>query len=79
MSRKFRSATLSRDLQVDAWGVTITLPKGTRLMSIHAPDGYHWAVHNVALLVELTGNNHDPHYRYLWIPDDVTENQSQED
>jgi len=47
-----------------AAAVTITLPVGTRCKRV---DG-EWAVDDEALLVRLTGNTHDPKYRYAWLP-----------
>jgi hypothetical protein len=62
---------LKQDLHTDAWGTRITLPKGTEILEVKGTGG-GFAVKDTALLVELTGNSHDPIYRYLWVaPADV--------
>jgi hypothetical protein len=45
----------------------VTIPAGTRAVLVEGTGG-GWAVDDVPLLVKLTGNNHDPHYRYAWLP-----------
>ena len=67
------SATLNREIIADAWGTTITLPKGTVLVRVKGGSGPSYAVASEALLIRLTGNTHDPHYRYLFVPDDAVE------
>jgi len=47
--------------------VEIVIPRGSR---VHKVDG-RWVVTSTKLLIELTGNTHDPVYRYAWLPDDV--------
>lgn len=42
----------------------VTIPAGTRAKL----TGAGWAVDDIPLLVRLTGNRHDPHYRYVWLP-----------
>lgn len=48
---------------------TITIPAGTRAVLVRNGMGDQWAVDDVPLLVRLTGNDHDPQYRYAWLPD----------
>lgn len=68
-----KAGTLSRDTEVTAWGNRITLPAGTRVRTVPqglAP-GYFWAVSDVRLLIQLTGNSHDPVYRWCGVPADA--------
>lgn len=48
----------------------ITIPAGTEAMLVPSPGG-GWVVASERLLVELTGNTHDPKYRYCWLPDEA--------
>ena len=45
----------------------VTIPAGTRAVRV----GADWAVADVALLARLTGNSHDPQFRYCWLPADA--------
>jgi hypothetical protein len=45
----------------------VTIPAGTRAKLVEGTGG-GWVVEDVDLLVRLTGNSHDPHYRYLFLP-----------
>lgn len=48
-----------------------TVPAGTEVIQ---PKGTQaWAVKSTKLLIELTGNQHDPIYRYYWVPANVVE------
>lgn len=76
---KLRSGLTVRDVTVDylanlgtAAACRVTIPKGTRaaLVEIPAPT---WVVDDLPLLVELTGNSHDPQYRYCVLPRDAVE------
>jgi hypothetical protein len=61
---------LKHDLPVTAWGTPIVLPKGTRVGLVKGASGTEgdlFAVSSVALLQSLTGNKHDPVYRYLFV------------
>jgi hypothetical protein len=49
----------------------ITIPAGTRAIAVMNPSGFKWAVDDVPLLIELTGNSHDPQYRYAYLPDEA--------
>lgn len=52
----------------------VEIPAGTRVALIPGLDGLTgdgWVVSDIALLVKLTGNSHDPHYRYCVIPSDA--------
>ena len=52
----------------------VTIPAGTRVKMVPDLDGIHgagWVVDDVPLLIRLTGNAHDPHYRYATVPADV--------
>lgn len=60
----------TRDVHVtypDFSGNAVTIPAGTEVMRVN--DG--WAVRSVKRLEELTGNTHDPKYRYCWVPEDA--------
>jgi hypothetical protein len=50
---------------------TITIPAGTKLRLVDDPMGVAWAVDDVQLLIELTGNSHDPIYRYVYVPNSL--------
>jgi len=56
---------------VNYHGSRITLPVDTRVISVMGGLGPSWAVANAGLVMELTGNTHDPKYRYCWVPDDA--------
>ena len=60
----------NRDLPMHLWGTDVVIPKGTQVMHIKGTGG-GYAVRNIELLAELTGNTHDPKYRYAWVPDDA--------
>lgn len=67
-------AHTTRDVTVDylaniGYPHRITIPSGTTVI----PVGNEWAVASVALLVKLTGNTHDPKYRYCMVPSDSVE------
>jgi hypothetical protein len=53
---------------------TITIPAGTRCVAVDGPMGMAWAVGDVRLLMRLTGNTHDPKYRYVFLPNDAVGN-----
>lgn len=54
-----------------------TLPKGTVVVLIKNADGILgdlWAVRSPKVIMDLTGNTHDPKYRYTFVPaEDVVE------
>lgn len=68
------------DLVKTWWGSTITVPKGTRVRLIKNADGLRgdlFAIDDVRLLVGLTGNTHDPYYRYAVVePEEVADDAS---
>ena len=67
-------ARLSRDVTIVYAGAEITIPKGTRLLIVPGGGGeVHFAVESQALLTRLTGNTHDPKYRYAFMPADAVE------
>ena len=50
----------------------LTIPKGTQVRSITSGSGKNeWAVMSISLLIELTGNTHDPKYRWYCVPTDI--------
>ena len=57
---------LKRDVRANLWGVEVTIPKGTALVEVKGHGG-GFAVASINLLQELTGNKHDPKYRYVWV------------
>lgn len=66
----------TRDLQLTLWGAAVTLPKGTAVTLVKGGSGTEgdvYAVRDTALLVKLTGNRHDPRYRYAFVPTDAVE------
>ncbi|QSY98569.1 hypothetical protein J2J97_32205 (plasmid) [Rhizobium bangladeshense] len=61
---------LIRDVQLTLWGSEVTLPAGTAVHLVKGADGIKgdlYAVTSVPLLVKLTGNAHDPKYRYAFV------------
>jgi hypothetical protein len=71
---KQRTGKLKRDLPINLWGTDVVLPKGT---NVEYPSKINsmWAVASVDLLIKLTGNTHDPKYRYAWVPTDEVDEQ----
>jgi hypothetical protein len=60
----------NKDLELTAWVTAFTLPKGTIVQLIQILDGIRgggFVVRDAKRLMNLTGNTHDPKYRYLWI------------
>lgn len=57
--------------QAAALRATITIPAGTRLVLVDQPQGAAYAVDDVPLLIRLTGNTHDPKYRYVFVPNSI--------
>lgn len=49
----------------------ITIPAGTEVIPVEGGMGTEWAVKSEKLLIDLTGNTHDPKYRYCFVPSDV--------
>lgn len=69
-----RTGVVARDLFMNLWGMSCTVPQGTRVKLIVGADGVKgdvWAIADVAVLIALTGNDHDPKYRYAWVPADA--------
>lgn len=60
------TAKTNRDIETNLWGSRVTIPKGTPVHFVSGIGG-GWVVSSSKLLVELTGNTHDPKYRYAWI------------
>jgi hypothetical protein len=44
-----------------------TLPAGSEVIQPRDRPG-HFAVKDTALLIRLTGNQHDPIWKYYWVP-----------
>lgn len=58
------------------------LPHGTPIALIKGLDGRAgdgFVVADIAALVELTGNPHDPHYRYVRVPERFIFGDSEEE
>lgn len=54
--------------------MTITIPAGTEVMLVPKGAGLEfdiWAVRSEELLIRLSGNTHDPRYRYCRVPADA--------
>jgi hypothetical protein len=56
----------NRNITTKLWGIVVTIPKGTTVHFIKGQGG-GWVVSSTRLLIELTGNTHDPLYRHAWI------------
>lgn len=63
---------LKRELEVNAWGAKITLPIGTKICLVIEENG-GYAVADSEWLKQVTGNTHDPEYRFLYVPADAVE------
>ena len=64
----------NRDVPLELWGSNVIIPKGTRVRLVKDASGTKgdlWAVESVSFLIKLTGNSHDPKYRYAFVPDDA--------
>ena len=64
-------AKLNRNINMLYHGTPITLPAGTAVTLVKGASGTEgdlYAVESVKLLIELTGNTHDPKYRYAYVP-----------
>jgi|JI10StandDraft_1071094.scaffolds.fasta_scaffold199727_5 hypothetical protein len=67
---------LNRDAPITYCGQSITLPAGTSVKLVKGASGTQgdlYAVESVKLLIELTGNTHDPKYRYAFVPADAVD------
>lgn len=62
-------AKTTKDLPMNLWGTPVVLPAGTKVEQIGI--GGQYAVVSTKLLIELTGNTHDPKYRYAFVPEDA--------
>lgn len=62
-------AHLKRKLPIKLWNTDVVLPKGTKVHRV----GSGWVVSSVDDLKRLTGNDHDPVYRYAWVPEEEVE------
>jgi hypothetical protein len=65
-----------------AWGAVIELPAGSRVDVINGFDphrGDSFIAADVEQLIGLTGNNHDPKYRYLAVPASVVVGETPEE
>lgn len=61
-----------RDIHTTLWGVNVVIPKGERVKFVEG-NGGGFVIEDTQLLISLTGNTHDPIYRYAWISgEDVT-------
>lgn len=68
--------TLKQDHTLTLWDCTFTLPAGTQMQLIQGIGG-GWAVRSVKLLIDLTGNTHDPVYRYCFVPKELVDHEPQ--
>jgi hypothetical protein len=78
-------SVLARDLTVTPWASaqvlpdTFTVPAGSKVELIRNASGLEgdlWAVADTALIVRLSGNDHDPKYRHVFVPLDAVESVS---
>jgi hypothetical protein len=72
MAKTIREVTV-KYLENIGFPYDVTVPEGTELTAVEGGTGISYAVKDVALLIRLTGNTHDPHYRYCCVPDDVVD------
>lgn len=56
--------TTNRPIKGEVFGVNITIPEGTEVINVTRGE---WAIRDVGLIERLTGNLHDPQYRYVWV------------
>lgn len=56
--------TTNRPITGCVFGVNVTIPEGTEVTNVTHGG---WAVKDVGLIERLTGNLHDPQYRYVWV------------
>lgn len=62
---------------VNAWGVKIELPAGTRVQSVLGRNSFcYWGVLDKELIKRLSGNTHDPNYRWLFVDDEHIEKEA---
>jgi hypothetical protein len=61
-----------RDLPANLWGVQATIPKGSVVIHVTGAGG-GFAIADAKLLERLSGNTHDPKYRYVWIDEQEVE------
>lgn len=62
----------NQDVQAVYCGTPITIPAGTAVKAVPSSGGRTlFAVVSVKLLIDLTGNTHDPKYRYCFVPADA--------
>jgi hypothetical protein len=55
---------------------SFVLPKGTVVTLVKGADGLKgdlWTVRDSSVIMDLTGNKHDPIYRYTWVSADFVE------
>lgn len=67
---------LKQDHEMTRWDCTFVLPKGTQVELIRGASGTKgdlWAVRSTKLLMDLTGNTHDPKYRYCFVNEELVE------
>lgn len=59
---------LKHDVPITYCGQAVVLPKGATVMPVtHPGRNTQYALASVRLLKHLTGNMHDPKYRYAWV------------
>lgn len=64
----------TRSLELSFCGSKFTLPAGTLCHLVKGADGLKgdlYAVSQAKVIMDLTGNKHDPIYRYCWVPADA--------
>lgn len=69
-------AKTNRDLPMTLWGSPVVIPAGTTVHLIRNASGTEgdlWAVSDIKRLMTLTGNHHDPKYRYAFVPADAVD------
>jgi hypothetical protein len=70
MAKTIREVTVTYLANI-GFPTAVTIPAGTQLVAVQNGIGTEYAVSSVALLIKLTGNTHDPKYRYCFVPSDV--------
>ena len=56
----------NKEIDMIYHGSRITIPKGSAVLHVDG-NGGGFALASTSQLIALTGNDHDPKYRYCWL------------